>query len=137
MAGEALELEEALRRQRVAGQELGELVHLAGPERDVDEREPLEDLVLDRLRPAAADADDPLGILALERPRLVEVGDEALVGLLADRARVEEDQIGVAALRRLAVPERLEHALHPLRVVLVHLAPEGGDVVALHGVREG
>ena len=67
VAGEALELEEALRGERVAGQELGELVDLAGPERDVDEREAREDLVLDRLRPAAADADDALGVLALER----------------------------------------------------------------------
>ena len=56
--GEVLELEVALGGQRVAGQELGELVDLAGPEGDVDEREALEDLVLDRLRPAAADADD-------------------------------------------------------------------------------
>ena len=66
VAGEALELEVALRGQRVAGQELGELVHLAGAEGDVDEREALEHLVLDRLRPAAADADDALGTLALE-----------------------------------------------------------------------
>ena len=62
VAGEALELEVALRGQRVAGQELGELVHLARAERDVDEREALEDLLLDRLRPAAADADDPLRV---------------------------------------------------------------------------
>ena len=33
---------------------------------------------------------------------------------------------------RLGVAERLEHALHPLRVVLVHLAPEGGDEI-FHG----
>ena len=39
------------------GQELGELVDLARAEGDVDERELPEDLVLDRLRPAAADAD--------------------------------------------------------------------------------
>jgi hypothetical protein len=56
------------------------------------------------------------------------VGDEALVGLLADRAGVEEDQVGVLAPWRLGLAERLEHALHALRVVLVHLAPEGGDV---------
>ena len=56
-AGEVLELEVALRGQRVARQELGELVDLPGAERDVDERELLEDLVLDRLRPAPADAD--------------------------------------------------------------------------------
>ena len=58
VAGEALELEVALRGQRVAREELGQLVHLARAERDVDEREALEHLLLDRLRPAAADADD-------------------------------------------------------------------------------
>ena len=62
VAGEALELEEALSGQRVAGQELGELVDLPGPERHVDERELPEHVVLDRLRPAAADADDDLRV---------------------------------------------------------------------------
>ena len=37
MTGEALELEVALRAERLGGQELGELVHLAGAERDVDD----------------------------------------------------------------------------------------------------
>ena len=72
------------------------------------------------------------GLAPLERRRLVQARHEPLVGLLADRAGVEEDQVGVVALRRLGVPDRLEHPLHPLRVVLVHLAPEGGDVEALH-----
>src|SRR5439155_4779828 len=135
VAGEALELEEPLRGQRVAGEELRELVDLAGPEGDVDERELAEDLVLDRLRPAAADADDPLGIAPLERRGLVEVGDEALVGLLADRAGVEEDEVRVAGVGCLVVAERLEHALHALGVVLVHLAAERRDVVALHGAQ--
>ena len=97
MPGEALELEVALRGQRVAGQELGELVDLAGAERDVDEREAREHLLLDRLRPAAADADHALGSLALEPLGLAEVGDEAAVGRLADRAGVEQDQVGVVA----------------------------------------
>ena len=103
VAGEALELEEALGGQRVAGQELGQLVDLAGAERDVDEREVAEDLVLHRLRPAAADADDDLRVAALVRGGLAQVGDEAAVGLLADRARVEQDQVGVA---RLLAPPR-------------------------------
>ena len=64
VAGEVLELEVALRGERVGGQELGEAVDLARAEGDVDEREALEDLVLDRLRPAAADADDPRRVLA-------------------------------------------------------------------------
>src|ERR671935_59068 len=65
---------------------------------------------------------------------LMQMRDEAAVGRLADRARVEEDEVGVLALGSLGVAERLEHALHALGVVLVHLTPEGGDVEAL-GVR--
>ena len=73
-----------------------------------------------------------LRVLGLQPLGLAEVPDQPVVGLLADRAGVEEDQVGVVARGRLAVAERLEHALHPLRVVLVHLAPEGGEVVGLH-----
>ena len=62
VAGEALELEEALGGEAVGGEELGELVDLAGAEGDVDERELAEDLLLDRLGPAPADADDPLRV---------------------------------------------------------------------------
>ncbi len=133
MAGEALELEVALSGQRVAGQELRKLVHLAWPEGDIDEREALEHLVLDRLSPAASHPHHPLGLFSLEALGLPQVGDEAAVRGLADRAGVEEDQIRLGALGRLGVAERLEHPLHPLRVVLVHLAPERGQVVALHG----
>ena len=97
--GEALELEVALGGERVARQELRELVHLAGAEGDVDEREALEHLLLDRLRPAAADADDPLGLFALQALGLAEVRDEAAVGRLADRAGVEQDQVGLARAR--------------------------------------
>ena len=134
MPGEALELEEALGGERVAGQELGQLVDLAGAERDVDEREAREHLVLDRLGPAAADADYAVGALALEPLGLAEVGDESVVGVLADRAGVEQDQVGLLTATGLGVAERLEHPLHPLGVVLVHLAPERREVVALHRV---
>ena len=132
MPGEALELEEALRADRVRGQELGEAADLPRPEGDVHEREPLEDLVFHRLRPATADADDPARVLGLEPLRLAQVRDEARISRLADRAGVEEDQVCPVALGRLGVAERLEHAAHALRVVLVHLAPEGGYVVARH-----
>jgi hypothetical protein len=65
VAGEALEFEEALRREAVARQELRQLVDLARAERHIHEREHLEDLVLQGLGPAAADPDHPLGILPL------------------------------------------------------------------------
>ena len=131
VAGELLELEVTLRRERVAGQELGQLVDLPGPEGDVDEREALEDLVLDRLRPATADADHPVRSFGLEPLRLAEMGEEAAVGVLADRAGVEEDQIRSVATCGLLIAERGEHPLHALGVVLVHLTPEGRHVEAL------
>ena len=132
MSRETLELEKPLRREAVAREELGELRHLSGSECDIDERKALEDLVLDRLRPAAAHPDDLLGALGLQALGLPEMADQPVVSRLADGARVEEDEVGGLARRRLGVAERLEHALHALRVVLVHLTPEGGDVVRLH-----
>jgi hypothetical protein len=136
VAREALELEEPLSGQRFRRQELRQLVDLSGSEGDVDERKLLEDLLLDGLGPAPADPDDPVGMRALEVLGLMQVGDEPLVGLLADGARVEEDQLGVLPRVHLRVSERLEHPLHALGVVLVHLAPERGDVVGpeqIHG----
>jgi hypothetical protein len=103
------------------------------PEREVDERVAREQLVLQRLREAAADGDRPPGVRLLGGARLHQRVDEPLVGLLADRAGVEHDDVRVVLRRRLAEAERLEQALDPLGVVHVHLAAEGGDVVALHG----
>jgi hypothetical protein len=128
--GEAFELEVALRRDAVARQELGELVDLARAEGHVDEGELLEDALLHRLRPAAADPDHPRRVLDLEPLRFTEVAHQPVVGLLADRAGVEQDQVGPVARGSLPVAERLEHALHALGVVLVHLAPERREVVA-------
>ena len=54
---------------------------------------------------------------------------------LSADSRIEQvlKRIRSASSRSCAglVAERLEHPPHPLGVVLVHLAPEGGDVVAL------
>ncbi len=101
-------------------------------EGDVDERVQLEDALALGLRIAAADRDHPLGVPVLERLRVAEVGRETLVRLLPDRAGVEDEDVG--AVRRIGLPEPklLEHALDALRVVRVHLAAEGGDVVAAH-----
>jgi hypothetical protein len=133
MPGESLELEVALGAERVAHQKLRQLVHLAGAECDIDERKALEHLLLDGLRPAAADPDDSLRPLSLQALGRTEMRNEAAVGGLSDRAGVEEDQIRLIALLRLLIAERMQHPLHPLGVVLVHLTPEGGEVIALHG----
>ena len=44
---------------------------------------------------------DPLGLLELQAPGFPEVCDEAAVSRLADRAGVEQDQVGLGALGRL------------------------------------
>ncbi len=107
----------------------------AGTEGDVDVGVELEDAFPLSLGVAAADGDHPTGVASLPRRRLTEVGSELRIGLLADRARVEDDDVGVLRARRLAEPELLEHALDPLGVVSVHLAAERGHVVAPHRVR--
>ena len=116
-----------------SGQELGQLVHLAGSEGDVDEGESGEHLILDRLCPAAADADGPRGIFCLEALGMAEVSHEAIVGLLPNRAGVEQDQVRLVLTIGLVIAQRVQHPLHPLGVVLVHLTAERGQVVALHG----
>ena len=100
VAGEALELEEALGGQRVGGQELGQLVHLARAR--TRRRRTGTARNTWSLTDCAQQPPTPItrsGSRALERARLVEVRDEALVGLLADRAGVEEDQVRVLARR--------------------------------------
>ena len=85
---------------------------LPGPEGQVDERVLLEQLVLHRLRPAAADH-DPLGGVALAwRARAsIRCADEAVVGLLADRAGVEHEHVGVGRRRPPRPAQRLQQAL--------------------------
>ena len=94
----------------------------AGAERDVDGGEELEDAFALGLGEAAADGDHPAGVVALARLRGAEVGGQPRVGLLADRAGVEDDDVRVVGGRRLAQAELLEQPFDPLGVVSVHLA---------------
>ena len=118
--------------QPARAQPLPEVRDRAGPEGDVDARVELEDALALCLGVAAADRDHALRILALACERVAEVGGELRVGLLTDRARVEDDDIGLVCARGLAQAELLEQPLDPLRVVGVHLAAERRDVVAPH-----
>jgi hypothetical protein len=111
-------------------------VDLSRPEGDVDEGEALEDLVLDRLRPATADADDSLGLFGLEPLRLTQMSDEAAVRRLANRAGVEQNQIGRVATLSFVIPKRRQHPPHPLRIVHVHLTAERSYVKALRHQRQ-
>jgi hypothetical protein len=55
---------------------------------------------------------------------------ELVVGVLADAARVEDDDIGVAVVVHRDEPLRIEQPGDALGVVLVHLTPERAHDVA-------
>ena len=82
--------------------ELAEARDVARAVGQVDERIQLEQLVLDRLRPAAADDDHLGGVAQLGRAGVHQARVEALVGLLADRAGVEHEHVGLLGRGRLA-----------------------------------
>ena len=109
------------------------MVDRARPEGDVDEGVALEDPVALSLGVAAAHGDDRVRVAGLLRLRVAEVCGEPLVGLLADRAGVEDEHVGFLRRCCLAEPELLEQAANALGVVGVHLAPERRNVVAPHG----
>ena len=123
--------ERAARDALAAGAEpVAQMRDRAGAERYVDVRIEREQALSLRLRVTAADGDDRSRPLALQLRGVPHVGGEARVGLLADRARVEDDHVGLVLRRCLAQAELLEQAFDPLGVVGVHLAAEGRDVVA-------
>ena len=103
----------------------------AWPERHVDKRVPLEDQVALGLCIASAHRHHELGVPPFAGGDVTEVRSEPGVRLLPDRARVEDEDVGLLRPLCLAQAERLEHALDPLGIVSVHLAAERGDVVAL------
>ena len=111
---------------------VAQIADAAGAEGDVDPRELAQQVVALRLHQAAADGDhlvaaaSPLAALGV-----LELGVELLVGLLADRAGVEDDDVGVVLVGRRDQPALLQHAADALAVVRVHLAAEGDHVVAL------
>ena len=81
---------------------------------------------------AAADRDLHARPLLLGRGQVAQVAVEPVVGVLADRAGVEDDQVDAVARRRAGRPDvagMFEQAGQPLGVVDVHLAPVGADVV--------
>ena len=84
---------------------VGQVRDRPGAERDVHGGIELEDPLALRLGVAPTDRDDPVGVGFLERGGLREVRREALVGLLADGARVEDDDVRLLGRERFAEAE--------------------------------
>ena len=77
-----------------------------------------------------ADAEHAAGALLLPHAQPPEIAVEALLGLVADRAGIHDQEVRVVGLRDRAVPLAAEQRGDLLRVERVHLAAIGADVEA-------
>jgi len=107
----------------------GQRADVVGAEHDIDPRRAAQDLAAVLLREAAADGDLHVGFRRLDRGQLAEIAVQLVVGVLPDRAGVEHHDVGCLALFGRRVPGLLEQSGQSLRVVHVHLAAVGADLV--------
>ena len=114
-------------------QQLDGTVDVVRPHHHVDVPGPLVDEVAVLLGEAAGHDDLAAGALRLPRLEMAEVAVQLVVGVLADAARVEHDDVGVAEVAGRDHPVGFEEAGDALGVVLVHLAPERAHDVAASG----
>ena len=97
-------------------------------EDDVDIGRAADDLPTLLARDTSAHADENVGTRTLERLHAPEVGEHLLLRLLAHRAGIEEDEVGLGGVAGFLVTlGGGEHVGHLVRVVLVHLASERAD----------
>src|SRR5207302_1494942 len=101
----------------------------------VDVAGTLEDELPVLLGQASPDGDLEVGPAPLQRLQVAEVPVELVVGVLPDAAGVEHDEVGLVGGADRLHPLLREQPGEALRVVLVHLAPEGPDPEALPGHR--
>ena len=80
------------------------------------------------LRDATSDPDDAVRTLGLLFQEAAELGVELVFGLLANRAGVDNDDVRGVGFHSRLVARVVQQVRHLLRVVLVHLAPEGANV---------
>src|SRR5262249_38796583 len=81
----------------------------------------------------AGDADEPARPLRLPGPQRAELAVETVLRLLADRAGIDHQQVGVVLLLRAGVARVVEQVRDLLRVVDVHLAAVRADAEARRG----
>ena len=101
---------------------------VVGAEHHVDVPGTLDDPLPVLLGEASAHRDLQVGPLRLQRLQPPEVAVELVIGVLTDAARVEDDHVGGLDVVGRDHALGREQARDPLRVVLVHLAPERAHV---------
>ena len=102
---------------------------VVGAEYDVDPWGPPQHRVTVLLSQTAADRDLHIGVGLLARRQVAEISVQLVVGVLAHRAGVEHDDVGVRPIGRLAVSGGFQQPRQPLGVVHIHLAAIGADLI--------
>ena len=128
----------AHRRGRATGGflgELGEFGDVVGTDDEIDRRHALQQPLAFLLRDAAGDADDESRAPRFDEREPPDLAPELLLGLLAHAAGVQEHEIRALEIGLLDPARRAQHLPDSLRIVLVHLAPEGDDGKAGHAPR--
>src|SRR5262249_32289222 len=110
---------------------------VVSPEHDVDVAGAFDDEVAVLLGQAATHGDLHFGTSLLEGFDAAQVAVQLVVGVLADAARVEDDDVGFVDVVGVLHALGREKARDALRVVLVHLTSERADVEAARlGLRQ-
>ena len=109
-------------------EEQRQLVQALGADQYVHVRVLDEERVLTALRQTPRHHHKPAGIFLLQPPRLAQMAQKPGVGLLPDGAGVVDEEAGLLGPRHLTQTDAGQQAADALRVVLVHLAPEGAHV---------
>ncbi len=119
------------------GDQFGRSMHVVRAEHDVDVRRLGAHQIAILLRQATGH--DDLATVALFLPRLqpTERAVQLVVGVLADAACVEHDDVGVGLVGDRDIAVVFHQAGDSLGIVLVHLTPEGVDDVAAGHRQEG
>ena len=91
----------------------------------------VKELFTNALSHAAQNANLEFGILGLERVELIEAVAHGLLGLFANRAGIQQHQIGLLEVVRGLVPVLLKDGCDDLAVRKIHLAPVGLEVELL------
>ncbi len=126
----AIEAERNLQLAGVAygADQLRQARELAGAADDVDVRGPAADQLLVFLRHAAEHAYNLRRMLPLVLPQPAERAVDLVLGVLANAAGVEKDDVGAFGLVRQLISLAAQTAHHQLAVEHVHLAADGFDV---------
>src|SRR6185436_9006554 len=119
------------REPRSVLEHLIEMADVARAHHEVDPGRALEDALPFLLRDAAADADLQLA-LALHLAQPAEAREDLLLGLVADRTGVEQDEPRLRLVVDAPVPAQPQIPRQPLAVELIHLAAPRFDEEGLH-----